>query len=83
LNRVFRPWLQEADHPLLPAPLSGELFKIRIPGLSVQEKIKIDRTSDPGLYLYKYPVQIENDILPGTSEGIVNVIDGERSKENQ
>jgi hypothetical protein len=55
--------------------LSGNLYHISLNDLSILGKITIDKTSDSGIYLFKHPVRIENDILLGTGGGDICVID--------
>ncbi|MBN1698562.1 MAG: FecR domain-containing protein [Spirochaetales bacterium] len=63
------------DEYIYAVTVNGKLYRIRFNGMTEAGKITIDKIPDPGIYLYKRPVLIENDILIGTDGGEIAVVD--------
>jgi hypothetical protein len=53
----------------------GVLYNIHLDDLFIPGKIVIDTKPDSSQYLYKSPVRLDNDLLIGTEDGYIVVID--------
>jgi hypothetical protein len=71
------------DTPIYIFTETGILSLVKPDRLTVMEKIYVDKIPETGIYFYKKPVLIENELYIGSRDGILHIIEGKSGLERK